>query len=377
MFGKFICVNFMNTGTCHKGAACSLKHVNDITSLESSRGPAAATGKSDGSWIDVGTAKKKGKTTAAAAGVSKEEKKSAVTFASEASSSDFSVAKVRAGAASKKEEREKALKKSQPCKFLLTKGTCRMGERCHFSHEGISAVSAPVIVSEMPKMAASARGGMRPRRERKDFTDTSAEAAVLGGTYTRTRPDFSSRGPRVGQSSHLNNATSDFVKLIKHDDGAEYEDIMDFKTHLRKIYADLVRLEPVRRALFAGKELDMMFIIDCTGSMGTWIEACKREIKAIIDCVRNQHFNIQIRVSVVAYRDHCDGNKIEEVFKFSDNIAACQKFISQLQATGGGDGPEDVAGGFENALKQNWAAKNKYCVFLADAPAHGKQYHND
>lgn len=98
---------------------------------------------------------------------------------------------------------------------------------------------------------------------------------------------------------------------------------MDFNTQLKKIYSDLVRLEPVRRALFSGKELDMMFIIDCTGSMGCWIEACKREIKAIIDCVRNQHFNIKIRVSVVAYRDHCDGDKIAEIFKFSDNIAAC------------------------------------------------------
>jgi hypothetical protein len=44
--------------------------------------------------------------------------------------------------------------------------------------------------------------------------------------------------------------------------------------------------------------------------MGSWIEACKKEIKSIIDCVRNQHLNIQIRVSVIAYRDHCDGEDI-------------------------------------------------------------------
>ncbi len=97
-----------------------------------------------------------------------------------------------------------------------------------------------------------------------------------------------------------------------------------------------------------------MFIIDCTGSMGSWIGACKKEIKSIIDCVRNQHFNIQIRVSVVAYRDHCDGKKIQEIFPFNTDIASCQKFISGLEATGGGDGPEDVAGGFENALMQDW-----------------------
>lgn len=150
-------------------------------------------------------------------------------------------------------------------------------------------------------------------------------------------------------------------------------DITDFNSQLQKLYKDLVRLEPVRRAI-GGKTLDMMFIIDCTGSMGSWIEACKKEIKSIIDCVRNQHFNIQIRVSIVAYRDHCDGELIKEIFPFSQNIEGCQAFLKKLIATGGGDGPEDVAGGFENALKQQWEGQAKYAIMLADAPCHGKKY---
>jgi vacuole morphology and inheritance protein 14 len=150
-------------------------------------------------------------------------------------------------------------------------------------------------------------------------------------------------------------------------------DITDFNSQLQKLYKDLVRLEPVRRAI-GGKTLDMMFIIDCTGSMGSWIEACKKEIKSIIDCVRNQHFNIQIRVSIVAYRDHCDGELIKEIFPFSQNIEGCQAFLKKLIAIGGGDGPEDVAGGFENALKQQWEGQAKYAIMLADAPCHGKKY---
>ena len=38
--------------------------------------------------------------------------------------------------------------------------------------------------------------------------------------------------------------------------------------------------------------------------------------------------------------------------------------------------PEDVAGAFENALKQKWEAKSKYAIFIADAPCHGKKYHD-
>ncbi len=66
-----------------------------------------------------------------------------------------------------------------------------------------------------------------------------------------------------------------------------------------------------------------MFILDCTGSMGSWIKACKKEIISIIDCVRNQIFNIQIRASVVAYRDILDGDLVSEVFGFNTDIAAC------------------------------------------------------
>lgn len=166
------------------------------------------------------------------------------------------------------------------------------------------------------------------------------------------------------------------ITLKKKDSDDEPKDITDLDSQVRRIYTDLIRLEPLRRAMGAGKSLDMMFIIDCTGSMGSWIDACKKEIKAIIDCVRNQHFNIKIRTSIVAYRDHCDGKDIAEVFSFSNDIAACQEFLKQLRATGGGDFPEDVAGGFENALKQDWQAKSRYAIFIADAPCHGTKYHD-
>jgi len=36
------------------------------------------------------------------------------------------------------------------------------------------------------------------------------------------------------------------------------------------------------------KSLDLMFIMDCTGSMNPWIDAAKKEVKSIIDCIRNQ-----------------------------------------------------------------------------------------
>jgi hypothetical protein len=113
------------------------------------------------------------------------------------------------------------------------------------------------------------------------------------------------------------------ITLKRKDSHEDPKDITDLDSQVRRVYTDLIRLEPLRRAMGVGKSLDMMFIIDCTGSMSRWIDACKTEIKSIIDFLRNQHLNIKIRVSIVAYRDHCDGDRISEVFSFSDNIEEC------------------------------------------------------
>ena len=48
-----------------------------------------------------------------------------------------------------------------------------------------------------------------------------------------------------------------------------------------RIFKDLSRVDIVRKYEMRKNSLDLMFIIDCTGSMGCWIDACKKEIKSI------------------------------------------------------------------------------------------------
>ena len=92
-----------------------------------------------------------------------------------------------------------------------------------------------------------------------------------------------------------------------------------------------------------------MFILDCTGSMGSWIKAAKNEILSIIDFTMNQYFGIEIRVSIIAYRDIQDAERFE-IFDFSTDYQSAFQFIEQLVAKGGGDAPEDIAGAFDKAL---------------------------
>lgn len=120
-----------------------------------------------------------------------------------------------------------------------------------------------------------------------------------------------------------------------------------------------------------------MFIIDCTASMGPWIDACKNEINSIVDFIRSKNFGLIIRLSVVGYRDHNYGENQFTILPFTEKIDTFNTFISKLEAMGceDNDYPEDVAGGLQHGLEQDWQAKTRYAVLIADAPCHGSIYH--
>jgi len=79
---------------------------------------------------------------------------------------------------------------------------------------------------------------------------------------------------------------------------------------------------------------------------------------------------------VIAYRDFCDGANRMQIHNFSTDIDAGVTFLTGLRAQGGGDFPEDVAGGLFEGLMQQWESDAKYAIFIADAPPHGRQYQN-
>lgn len=76
------------------------------------------------------------------------------------------------------------------------------------------------------------------------------------------------------------------------------------REQVSRIYSDLKRIEVLREHSYSGRSLDLMFIIDCTGSMHRWIEVCKVEIKAIIAYVQTQFYKMKVRVSIIGYWDY-------------------------------------------------------------------------
>ena len=125
-----------------------------------------------------------------------------------------------------------------------------------------------------------------------------------------------------------------------------------------------------------GLDVDFCVMLDCTGSMGSYINMSRNKIKDIIKQVKEQYSDSAIRIAIVGYRDIKDKKRFE-LFHFSEDVDKAKTFLDGLHADGGADTPEDVNGGFQKALYElQWQNPVRILIHVADAPCHGKAFHN-
>jgi len=123
----------------------------------------------------------------------------------------------------------------------------------------------------------------------------------------------------------------------------------------------------------AKKELDLVFALDCTGSMGRYISAAKEGIEGIAAAL-GQTEGYDLRFGLVAYRDHPpqDSTYVTRAFGFTDSLEVMHSQLGELSAAGGGDGPEAVAAALQASYEAEWRPDAvKVVVIVADAPPHG------
>ena len=157
----------------------------------------------------------------------------------------------------------------------------------------------------------------------------------------------------------------------------ELEDALKFSEMRSAMNSKLVDFgKKFAKKFSAENSLELVFVMDCTGSMNPWIEEAKKQIVSIFDNVKRDHENAAVKVGFVAYRDYCDGAMRIEAMRLTKDIPSVVAFISKLTAFGGGDGPEDIPGGLKAAIEMEWTANAKCIVLVADAPCHGREYHD-
>lgn len=120
-------------------------------------------------------------------------------------------------------------------------------------------------------------------------------------------------------------------------------------------------------------KVDVVFVLDTTGSMGGLIDAAKEKIWSIASTLAQAKQSPEIRMGLVAYRDRGDAY-VTQVVDLSKDLDTMYATLMQFAAAGGGDGPESVNRGLYDAVhSMSWNQDpNAYkVVFLVgDAPPH-------
>ncbi len=130
-----------------------------------------------------------------------------------------------------------------------------------------------------------------------------------------------------------------------------------------------------RKAVPKDKPIDLVFVVDTTGSMQDDIDEARRRMKQIVKALDER--NPDHRVGVVAYRDKGDDYVAKTYTKLEEGEARVLRSLDKLKAQGGGDFPEHVYAGVMEALEdQPWRKDaTHHIIVIGDAPP--QAYKND
>lgn len=127
--------------------------------------------------------------------------------------------------------------------------------------------------------------------------------------------------------------------------------------------------------------VDIVMCIDATGSMAPIINEVKDNAMSFyqkfIDSMEEHDKEVsELRIKVIVFRDYiCDSEPMveSEFFSLPAQNSAFKNFVSNIEACGGGDGPENALEAIALALKSKWTtsgSRRRHVVLVfSDAPA--------
>lgn len=118
-------------------------------------------------------------------------------------------------------------------------------------------------------------------------------------------------------------------------------------------------------------KLDLMFVVDTTGSMDDELTYLQVELEDVINRVENET-GVDIRTSVNFYRDEGD-EYVVKYYDFRDDEKEITNILMEQTADGGGDYEEAVHTALDNAINEhNWSDEStvKLMFIVLDAPPH-------
>ncbi|MBE6926131.1 MAG: VWA domain-containing protein [Ruminococcaceae bacterium] len=129
--------------------------------------------------------------------------------------------------------------------------------------------------------------------------------------------------------------------------------------------------------------IEIMFVVDVTGSMGDELRFLKAELADVISKIARNDSETAIKLALLFYRD-TDDKVPFAYYDFEDvttqsGMQKQQAALDSQQPDGGGDYPEAVDAALELAVHKQWStgATTKLIFHVLDAPAHGETKHQE
>ena len=130
---------------------------------------------------------------------------------------------------------------------------------------------------------------------------------------------------------------------------------------------------PINHHITANPKVDVVFVLDTTGSMGGLIQTAKEKIWSIATTMASAQQTPEIRIGLVAYRDRGD-SYVTKIVDLSDDLDSVYATLMDFEADGGGDTPESVNKALYDAVhNMSWSQQDQayQVIFLVgDAPPH-------
>jgi Mg-chelatase subunit ChlD len=119
--------------------------------------------------------------------------------------------------------------------------------------------------------------------------------------------------------------------------------------------------------------VDVVFVLDSTGSMGGLIAGAKDKIWSIANGIVGAKPTPTVRIGLLSYRDRGDAY-VTRMFDLTDDIDTVFKNLRSFEAAGGGDSPESVNQALHEAVnRMAWSPgkqATKIIFLVGDFPPH-------
>jgi len=135
------------------------------------------------------------------------------------------------------------------------------------------------------------------------------------------------------------------------------------------------------------KGVDLVFLLDTTGSMNPYLKGSKlfirKTIRDAIRCITQYKLDSDdfLRLALVCYRDHPPQGKSTGNFTidFTSEHVKFKEILKSINAKGGGDICEGVLDGLDDVVNTlTWRQDSEKLLFhILDAPPHGAEFEGE